>query len=135
MSENTDAVRRVVDAINRVDLEGFADTVTEDFEIDFSNSRSPMSGMYRGRDQAQEFLRSFLEPWATLQFVAEDLIELQDGRLLQVGGVRGRGHGSGVEVEASGATLWTIRDSKVAAVKLYQSKDEALEAEGVSPAS
>ena len=29
---------------------------------------------------------------------------------------------------ARGATVWTIRDGKVAAVKLYQSKEEALEA-------
>ena len=128
MSEATDAVRRVVDAINRADLEAFDDAVSEDFEIDFSNSRSPMSGMYRGRDQAREFLRSFLEPWAELEFVSNEVIELQDGRVLQAGGLRSRGHGSGVEVEASGATVWTVRDRKAAAVKLYQSKEEALEA-------
>ncbi|MGH2838915.1 MAG: nuclear transport factor 2 family protein [Thermoleophilaceae bacterium] len=128
MSDATDAVRLVVDAINRVDLERFADAISEDFEIDFSNSRSPMSGVYRGRDQAQEFLRSFLEPWSTLEFHAQELIELKGGRVLQVGGLRSRGHGSGVEVEASGATVWTIRDGEVAAVKLYQSKEEALEA-------
>jgi ketosteroid isomerase-like protein len=134
MSEKVAAVHRVVDAINRVDLDGFADTVTDDFEIDFSNSRSPMSGMYRGRDQAREFLRSFLEPWAKLEFVSREVFELDDGRVLQVGGLRSRGHESGVEVEASGATLWTIRDGKAATVKLYQSKEEALAAEGVSPA-
>jgi hypothetical protein len=38
-------------------------------------------------------------------------------------------------VEASGATLWTIRDGKAATMKLYQSREEALAAEGVSPAS
>ena len=130
MSEGVKAVRRVVDAINQVDLEAFADAVSDDFEIDFSNSRSPMSGMYRGRDQAREFLRSFLEPWAKLEFVSNEVIELEDGRVLQAGGLRSRGHGSGVEVEANGATVWTVRDGKAAAVKLYQSKDEALEAAG-----
>ena len=130
MPEKADAVRRVVDAINRVDLDEFADAVSENFEIDFSNSRSPMSGMYRGRDEAKEFLRSFLEPWASLEFAVTELIELPNGRVLQAGGLRSRGHGSGVEVEASGATVWTVRDGKVAAVKLYQSKEEALEAEG-----
>ena len=135
MSEKADAVRRVVDAINRVDLDAFADAVSEDFEIDFSNSRSPMSGVYRGQDQAREFLRSFLEPWETLEFATKELIDLPDGRVLQVGGLWSRGDGSGVEVEASGATVWTIRDGVVAAVKLFQSKEEALEAAGVSRAS
>jgi ketosteroid isomerase-like protein len=135
MSDKADAVGRVVDAINRVDYDAFADAVSENFEIDFSNSRSPMSGVYRGRDQAREFLQSFLEPWASLEFDTKELIELPDGRVLQVGGLRSRGHGSGVEVEARGATVWTIRDGVVAAVQLFQSKDEALEAAGVSPAS
>jgi ketosteroid isomerase-like protein len=130
MSEKTDAVGRVVDAINRSDLEAFADAITEDFEIDFSNSRSPMSGVYRGRDQAREFLRSFLEPWAKFEFVLTELSELDAGRVLQVGGLRSRGHESGVEVEASGATVWTVRDGRAATVKLYQSKEEALEAFG-----
>jgi ketosteroid isomerase-like protein len=130
MSENAEAVRRVVDAMNRVDLEAFADAISEDFEIDFSNSRSPMSGVYRGRDQAREFLQSFLEPWESLEFSVTELIELKDGRVLQVGGLQSRGHGSGVEVEARGATVWTVRNGEAAAVKLYQSKEEALEAAG-----
>jgi ketosteroid isomerase-like protein len=135
MSENADAVQRVVEAINRVDLEGFADAVTEDFEIDFSNSRGPMNGVYRGRDQAREFVESFLEPWASLEFEMIEITELQDGRVMQVGELRSRGSESGAEVGARGATIWTVRDGKVSAVKLYQSKDEALAAEGVSPAS
>jgi hypothetical protein len=35
-------------------------------------------------------------------------------------------------VSAKGATIWTVRDGEVAAVKLYQSKAEALEAAGLS---
>jgi hypothetical protein len=43
-----------------------------------------------------------------------------------------RGRGSGVEVDAVGAQLWTIRNGKVRSVKLYQSKADALEAAGPS---
>ena len=43
-----------------------------------------------------------------------------------------RGRGSGVEVEATGAQVWTIRDGKFQRAKLYQSKAEALEAVGLS---
>ena len=86
-----------------VDLDAVADAVTEDFEIDFSNSRSPMSGVYRGPDETRDSCRSFFEPWAALEFEDEELIELRMGRVLQDGGLRSRGDGSGVEVEASGA--------------------------------
>ena len=47
------------------------------------------------------------------------------------GAVCGRGRGSGVEVDAVGAQLWTIHDGKAQSVKLYQSKDDALAAAGL----
>ena len=48
--------------------------------------------------------------------------------MIVVNRVRMRGRGSGVEVEATGAQVWTIRDGKFQRAKLYQSKAEALEA-------
>lgn len=48
--------------------------------------------------------------------------------LIVVNHIRMRGRGSGVEVDAVGAQLWTIADGEVQGVKLYQSKAEALEA-------
>ena len=129
MSEKADAVRRVVDAINRADIDAFADAVSEDFEIDFSNSKAELSGIYRGREEAKRFLTSFWEPWESVQFDPdEEIIELEDGRILTVNAVRGRGSASGAEVAATGATVWTLRDGEVMAAKMYQSKNEALEA-------
>jgi ketosteroid isomerase-like protein len=69
-----------------------------------------------------------LEPWASLRWELEELIELEADWVLTVSEFRTRGHGSGVEVNARGASIWTIRDGEAAAVKLYQSKAEALEA-------
>ncbi len=51
--------------------------------------------------------------------------------MVVVNRVRGRGRGSGVEVDATGAQLWTITGGKVRSVKLYQSKAEALEDVGL----
>ena len=128
MPENVEVVNRVVDALNRADIDAVAESVSQDFELDFSNSRGPMSGIYRGPDGIREFVRSFFEPWASIEFKPEEVIELVDGRVLGVAQVRAKGHGSGVAVSAKGANVWTIRSGKVAAVKLYQSKEEALEA-------
>ena len=52
--------------------------------------------------------------------------------MVVVNRVRGRGRGSGVNVDATGAQLWTITGGKVRSVKLYQSKTDALEAVGLS---
>jgi hypothetical protein len=46
--------------------------------------------------------------------------------------VRARGKGSGVVIEAHGASVWSVCDGKVTRAKLFQSKAEALEAVGLS---
>jgi ketosteroid isomerase-like protein len=129
MSDNVEVARRVLDAINRGDFDGAVANFTEDFEFDFSNSKAELSGIYRGREEAKRFLTSFWEPWESVQFDPdEEIIELEDGRILTVNAVRGRGSASGAEVAATGATVWTLRDGEVMAAKMYQSKNEALEA-------
>jgi ketosteroid isomerase-like protein len=128
MSENIDVVRGTVDAINRADFDAVVAAMTDDFELDFSNSRGPMSGMY-GREQLRGFLSAFFEAWESVVFEPVELIDFPDDRVLQVGHVRTQGQESGAAVGARGATVWRIRDGKVATVKLFQSKEEALEAE------
>jgi ketosteroid isomerase-like protein len=127
---NVEIVRRLFDAISRGDVDTVAELATEDFEADWSNSRGLLSGVHRGRDEARESLKAFLEPWESLRWDPEELIELEGDRVLAVSRIRMRGRGSGVEVSAAGASIWTIRDGKAADMKLYQSKAEALEAAG-----
>ena len=127
MSENVDVVRRTIDALNRADFDALVDAMTDDFELDFSNSRGPMAGIY-GREQVRGFFSSFFEAWKSVVFEPVEVIDLPDDRVLQVGHVRTQGQESGAAVGARGATIWTIRDGKVAAVQFYQSKEEALEA-------
>jgi ketosteroid isomerase-like protein len=130
VSKNLELVRPVIDAFNRADVDGVLDSTSQQFEFDFSNSRGPLSGVYRGHGEGREFLSSFFEPWAALDVSLEELVELADDRVLTVTEIRTRGQGSGVEVNATGAMIWTIRDGEIVAAKMYQSKDDALEAAG-----
>jgi ketosteroid isomerase-like protein len=129
--ENVEIVRRMLDAINRGDVDAAIESASDDFEADWSNSRGLLSGVHRGRGEARESLKAFLEPWESLRWDPEELIELEDGRVLAVSNIRMRGRGSGVEVSATGASIWTIRSGKAAAMKLYQSRAEAFEAAGL----
>jgi hypothetical protein len=72
--------------------------------------------------------RSFLDVWDTVHWDPEEIIEVDDRRVVLVNHVRMRGRGSGVDVDATGAQLWTIEAGRVQRIKLYQSKSEALEA-------
>jgi len=130
MSESVEVIARVIDAINRGDFDAVLESASDDLEFDFTNSDGPMSAVYRGRDGARDFWTSFREPFASVVLESDEIIELEDGRLLSGTTVRVRGQGSGVDVSATGAWVWTVRNGKVAAVKMFQSKAEALEATG-----
>jgi ketosteroid isomerase-like protein len=74
--ENVEVVQQIIDAINRRDVDAVLESATEDFVTDWSNSRGLMSGVHQGRGQAREAFETFLEPWDSLRWEPEELIEL-----------------------------------------------------------
>lgn len=46
--ENVEVVRRIIDAINRADIDAVVESATEDFVMDLSSSRGLLSGVHRG---------------------------------------------------------------------------------------
>jgi ketosteroid isomerase-like protein len=126
--ENVEIVRSSIDSINERDLDRVDEAVHEDFEADWSNSIGPHGGVaYQGREQARELFESFLEAWEEFRWEPEEIIEVDETRVIVVNHIRMRGRGSGVEVDATGAQLWTISGGKVRSLKIYQSKADALE--------
>ncbi len=129
--ENIEAVRRSTDAYNRRDLDGIVETWAPDAVVDWSSSRGPDAGVYRGRGEIRAFMQRFFEAWdeVRIEFV-HDPAEIEDDLLIaeNVAYMRGR---DGIEVEARSAWLITFRDGQQASLTLYQSKGEALEAAGL----
>ena len=126
--DNVELVRRIIELFNRKDIARVLDAVADDFELDWSNSIGPLKGVYKGRDGALELWESFLDAWDQVRWDPQEIIEVDEARVILVNHVRMRGGGSGVDVEATAAQLWTITDGKGRSVKLYQSKAEALAA-------
>ena len=128
--ENVELVRRAIRFFNSGDLDRALEETHEDFEMDWSNSIGPLKGIYRGRPQVQELWTTFREAWREVRWDPEEIIDVDETRVILVNHVRMRGWGSGIEVDATGVQLWTISDSLGRSVKLYQSKVDALEAVG-----
>jgi hypothetical protein len=101
-------------------------------------SASLRSGL-RGRDwstlrpysEAETEWGSFIEVFDAMHWEPKEILDLDASRVLVATRFQARGRGSGIEVDASGAQLWTVRDGQVQSVKLFQSKAEALEAAGL----
>jgi ketosteroid isomerase-like protein len=127
---NAEIVRRVIDLWNRRDIEGALQWTDENFEMDWSNSIGPLKGVYQGHGEVIGMWKAFLDAWDELSWDVQELIELEDDRVIVVNNVHMRGKGSGVDVDATGVQMWTFGDGKLTRVKLFQTKEEALEAAG-----
>jgi ketosteroid isomerase-like protein len=129
--ENVEVVRRATDAYNRRDLDGFVQEYASDAVVDWSNSRGPEAGVYRGSGEIREFARRFLAAWDEVRIVIADPVEIADNLLLveNVAYLRGR---DGIEVEARSAWLIGLGDGKTTSLTLYQTRRDALKAAGRS---
>ena len=125
---NADIVRRFWElATVHRDFDGAMELTHADVEFDWSDSRAPYGGLYRG-DEIQGAWRAWMEAWDEWKPEITEAIELDPETVVVVTQVQARGKGSGVTVSARGASVWNLRDGKIARGKLYQSKSEALAA-------
>ena len=129
--ENVATVRAIWDAVNRGDLDEAFKYAPDDFVADWSSSEAPESGVYRGREAVKARFERTVEVWSEMEYFETEIIDSGD-QVVRVGGVRARGRGSGAEVSAEGAQIWTFQGGTPTSVRLYQSKAEALEAAGLS---
>jgi ketosteroid isomerase-like protein len=127
--ENVEVVRAAIDAFNRGDWEAAFKDAAPGLEIDMSRAAGPLHGVFR-LDQWRRQLAGFAENWESLRIEPHDFIEAGE-RVVVPWTMRGRGR-DGIEVDASPTFVWTIRDGAVRRLSMYQERDEALEAAGLS---
>jgi ketosteroid isomerase-like protein len=127
--ENVEVVRAAIDALNREDWDAVFRDAAPSFEFDLSRSFGPWRGVY-GIDQFRLFMVEFTGSWESMRTELDEFIEAGD--LVVTHGttyLRGR---DGIEVSATGALVWTIRDGAMERLVLYQERQAALEALGLS---
>jgi ketosteroid isomerase-like protein len=78
-----------------------------------------------------EMWREWMEPWDVYWTEVEDVIDTDDDRVLVLIRDRGRLRGSSAEVEQMGASVWTLRDSRIARVEFHSTRDSARRAAGL----
>jgi ketosteroid isomerase-like protein len=127
--ENVEIVKAAYDAYNREDWDAVAKDAAPGFEVDFSRAVGPWRGVF-GLDQILRVVGEFRETWESARVEPHEFIEAGD--LVVVPGtmhVKGR---DGIEVVSRGALVWTIRNGAIERMVMYQSRQDALEAVGLS---
>jgi len=127
--ENVEIVRAGIEAFNKGDWDGALKDASPDFEMDLSRGVGPDSGVYRG-DQVQELWSDFGEHWESWQIEPEEFIEAGEHVVVPwTSRTTGR---DGIEVEARVTWTYTLREGKVVRVTYFPTREQALEAAGLS---
>jgi ketosteroid isomerase-like protein len=128
--ENVEVVRQAYEAFNLRDLDALAQLTEPAWVMDWSRSIGPQRGVYRGRAGVEEWIAAISEAFESFEILPLEYVGVED-RIVIPTRVKGRGRGSGVVVDAEGATLWELERGKVARLTLYGTRQEALEAAGL----
>jgi ketosteroid isomerase-like protein len=129
--ENVEAVRVSFDLYNRRDLATIQSGVTEDAEL-FTFTEGRAEGRpFVGPVGVREWLESDAEAWEQITVEADDLRDLGN-RVLAIGRIKGRGRGSGLELDSPGAWIFEFRGRQVSYMRGYLDLAEAFEAAGLS---
>ncbi len=99
---------------------------------DFEYDQTRAVGLDRGLFNLEQFrilLSTFSDSWESFTIGADELIDAGEDVVMPFTNVaRGR---DGIEVQARGTWIWTIRNGSIVRACLYQDRREALEAAGL----
>jgi ketosteroid isomerase-like protein len=126
VSRNLEILRKAYDALNDGDVESALGVLEPDAEWQ-EHSELPEAGTYHSRAAIRTFLLGYLDSWGEFRQETEELIDSGD-RVAVVLRMAARGKGSGIEVEARYAHLWTMRDGRGVRVDAYADPNAAIEA-------
>ncbi len=131
--ENVENVREAVVAYNRGDLDAFLDEYwTDDIDYRAVEGAPDDHGPIHGKAEMRAYLQDWFDTFDDLKVEPLEVIDAGQDQAVAVVRFGGRAKLSGVEVDLTFAALYTVRDGKVARGREYWTKEQALEAAGLS---
>ena len=127
-AENVEIVRRAF----AYEMYGLGDRAEAEAIFDLYVVMNPTEeGPSYGLDAIRDNFEHWKVAWEELDVTIEELIDAGD-RVFLTAHHRGRGRGSGVEVDTRLYSVYTLRDGKVLRIDEYADRAEALEAVGLA---
>ena len=126
--ENVEIVRRAF----AYEVYGVGDRAEAEAIFDPNVVMNPTEeGPSYGLDAIRDNFERWASAWEDLQVTAEEFLHAGD-RVLVTEHHRGRGRGSGIEVDTRLYSVYTVCDGKVVRMDQFTDRPEALEAAGLS---
>ena len=128
--ENLEIVRAALDAAGRDDWDAVFKDMAPCFELDFSRATGPVLHGILSLDQVRRGVMEFAGLWESVRIEPHEFIEAGDLVVVPYTlHLKGR---DGIEVISRPTTVWTIRNGAIERMVMYQERQDALEALGLS---
>jgi ketosteroid isomerase-like protein len=131
--ENVERIRDAVVAYNRGDLDAFLDEYwTDDIDYRAVEGAPDDHGPIHGKAEMRAYMQDWFDTFDDLKVEPLEVIDAGQDQAVAVVRFGGRAKLSGVEADLTFAVVYTLRDGKVARGREYWTKEQALEAAGLS---
>jgi ketosteroid isomerase-like protein len=124
MQARTEIVRQALTSLNAGDIEGLVAVCDADFRLDMSD-RVLNPFVYEGHDGIRAFYAEVVDVWESFTWEPIELDELDDF-VVAVLHSRGKGRGSGLELDRRSSMLWRVDDQRALSLTFYRDPDAAL---------
>jgi uncharacterized protein len=128
--EDVESLRKVYAEWSEGNFRPVTDVYGADLEWGWSEEFPGLEGVVREPAAKSERLVRWLSSWQEWRVEPEDFIASGD-HVVVLCRYTGRGRGSGVDVDTHGAHLWTFREGRAIRLKIFSSRERALEAAGL----
>jgi ketosteroid isomerase-like protein len=130
--ENVAAVEAAYEALARGGLDRFLDHWTENLDHRSIVGAPDDRGPIEGKDQMRAYVQDWIDTFDEFKIEPVELIDGDSDVVVGVLRYGGRAKLSGVETDETLGVVFTIRDGKIARGREYSTRDQALEAAGLS---
>lgn len=131
MSENLEKIRRGHEGFTRGDLAPVRGTVAEDVDWGTTGSFPGLEPAYRGPEALERWMESVRSAWESFAVWTDEVIHDAGDVIVLEEGLRGRGRGSGAEVEMRIFVIYWFHSGKIVRRRAFDSRREAVEAAGL----
>jgi ketosteroid isomerase-like protein len=132
VDEDIELIRTAFDTWNRGDIEGFFELIHSQVEWQ-PPSYAPEPGPHRGHDAVRRGIAAYFEGFEEFSPRVGEIREAaRPGEYLADVSTHTKGKGSGIEWDLEVSHLITVRDGKLAGLRVFTDRGEALEAAGLA---
>jgi ketosteroid isomerase-like protein len=131
--ENVELARKAIDALNRGDLDAWLAFLSPDVVWEALPGVPGLGELYRGRAEVRDWIEQLFElAEGGIHTEIEQLTDLGDDRVFLAIVLTARGRGSGVPFEMPNWEVIWFAEGLVTRRQIFWTRDEALEAAGLS---